>query len=78
MRQDVLKGNTHEQLRAMWHYFSLGARRVSGGHPQESTDLVVADRTRVYRGRSRVAGYRGIAVGFPGGVNYAFNAQNGV
>ena len=33
--------------------------------------------TRTYRGRSRVAGYRGIAVGFPGGLNYAFNANNG-
>ena len=39
--------------------------------------LEVGKKTKVYRGRSTVAGYRGIAVGFPGGINYAFNAQNG-
>jgi hypothetical protein len=37
----------------------------------------VNDRARTYRGRSGIAGFRGIAVGFPGGVNYAFNANNG-
>ena len=59
--------------------FSLGrSARDPSGIRSEGTNLLVADRTRVYRGRSRVAGYRGIAVGFPGGVNYAFNAQNGV
>jgi len=78
VRQDVLEGSTHEQLRAMWHYFSLGrSARDPAGIRSVGTDLVVSDSTRVYRGRSRVAGYRGIAVGFPGGVNYAFNAQNG-
>jgi hypothetical protein len=30
-----------------------------------------------YRGRSGVAGYRGIAVGHPGGMNFAFNAEYG-
>jgi len=78
VRKDVLQGSVDEQLRAMWHYFSLGrSARDPAGIRSEGTDLVVADRTRVYRGRSRVAGYRGIAVGFPGGVSYAFNAQNG-
>jgi hypothetical protein len=37
----------------------------------------VTDKAVVHRGRSRVAGFRGIAVGLPGGLNYAFNAQNG-
>ena len=78
VRQDVLEGSTHEQLRAMWHYFSLGrSARDPAGIRSVGTDLLVTDRTRVYRGRSRVAGYRGIAVGFPGGVSYAFNGQNG-
>ena len=78
VRQDVLEGNSDEQLRAMWHYFSLGrSARDPAGIRSVGTDLLVTDRTRVYRGRSRVAGYRGIAVGFPGGVSYAFNAQNG-
>ena len=78
VRQDVLEGSADEQLRALWHYLSLGrSARDPSGIRSEGTDLLVADRTRVYRGRSRVAGYRGIAVGFPGGVSYAFNAQNG-
>ena len=37
----------------------------------------MTDATRTYRGRSSVAGYRGIAVGFPAGLSYAFNAQTG-
>ena len=78
VRADVLEGQTEAQLQALWHYFSLGrSARDPSGIRSVGTDLVVSDRTRVYRGRSRVAGYRGIAVGFPGGVNYAFNAQNG-
>ena len=78
VRSDVLKGQTEAQLQALWYYFSLGrSARDPSGIRSVGTDLVVSDRTRVYRGRSRVAGYRGIAVGFPGGLNYAFNAQNG-
>jgi hypothetical protein len=38
---------------------------------------MVSDQARTYRGRSQIAGFRGIAVGFPGGMNYAFNANNG-
>ena len=78
VRKDVLKGNPNEQLLALWHYFSLGrSARDPSGIRAEGTGLKVTNRTRVYRGRSRVAGYRGIAVGFPDGVNYAFNAENG-
>ena len=78
VRKDVLGGNPNGQLLALWHYFSLGrSARDPSGIRSEGTDLKVTNRTRVYRGRSRVAGYRGIAVGFPDGVNYAFNAQNG-
>ena len=78
VRKDVLEGNSDKQLLALWHYFSLGrSARDPSGIRAEGTDLKVSDRTRVYRGRSRIAGYRGIAVGFPDGINYAFNAQNG-
>jgi hypothetical protein len=78
VRKDVLGGNPNGQLLALWHYFSLGrSARDPSGIRAEGTGLKVTNRTRVYRGRSRIAGYRGIAVGFPDGVNYAFNAQNG-
>ena len=78
VRKDVLEGDTDEQMRALWYYFSLGrSARDPSGIRSVGTDLNVTDQVRVYRGRSRIAGYRGIAVGFPGGVSYAFNAEYG-
>ncbi len=78
VQTEILGGDTHEQLRALWYQFSLGrSARDPKGLRSEPNKLVVTDKVRVYRGRSRVAGYRGIAVGYPGGMNYAFNAKNG-
>jgi mono/diheme cytochrome c family protein len=76
--EDILDGNASAQIHAIWHYLSYGqgAPTPSGiGNP--GTSLEVAGRARVYRGRSRVAGYRGISVGFPEGIHYAFNAETG-
>ena len=75
--KETLDGNATAQLQAIWHYLSYGqgAPTPSGiGNP--GTNLEVEDRPRVYRGRSRVAGYRG----FPsvsGRIHYAFNAETG-
>ena len=78
VQPDILEGDTHRQLQALWRNFSLGrSARDPSGLRSSNTPLAVTDKVRTYRGRSRVAGYRGIAVGFPGGMNYAFNAQNG-
>lgn len=78
VQTDILEGDSHRQLQALWRNFSLGrSARDPSGLRSPATNLVVTDKIRTYRGRSRVAGYRGIAVGFPGGMNYAFNAQNG-
>ncbi len=75
---EILGGDTDRQLRALWDNFSLGrSARDPSGLRAEPSELKVTDTARTYRGRSNVAGYRGIAVGFPGGMNYAFNAQNG-
>ena len=71
-------GNASIQIRAIWHYLSYGqgAPTPSGvGNP--GTNLEVGELARVYRGRSRIAGYRGISVGFPEGIHYAFNAETG-
>ncbi len=76
--KETLDGNATAQLQAIWHYLSYGqgAPTPSGiGNP--GTNLEVTDRPLVYRGRSRVAGYRGISVGFPEGIHYAFNAETG-
>ncbi|MDB4541460.1 cytochrome c [Akkermansiaceae bacterium] len=80
VQTDILGGDTHAQLEALWFQFSLGrSARDPSGLRSEPSKLIVGDKVQVYRGRSKVAGYRGIAVGFPGpeGLNYAFNAQNG-
>ena len=78
VQTEILAGNANEQIRALWHEFSLGrSARDPSGLRAEDPELVVSDQTLTYRGRSEVAGYRGIAVGFPGGTSYAFNAHNG-
>lgn len=76
--ENVLDGDANAQIKAIWHYLSLGtSAQTPSGMRREASKLFAQDHVRVYRGRSHVAGFRGIAVGFPGGVNYAFDAQNG-
>lgn len=74
----ILNGHTDHQIEAIWYFMSLGtsAPEPSGIRTTETT-LQVTDAARTYRGRSSVAGYRGIAVGFPEKVSYAFNAETG-
>lgn len=74
----ILDGDANLQIEALWDTFSLGrSARDPSGLRSADIKLVVGDHPVLKRGRSRVAGFRGIAVGFPGGMNYAFNAQNG-
>ncbi len=75
---EILGGDTDKQISAIWDYLSLGrSARDPQGLSSVSQELVVGNRTRTYRGRSQIAGFRGIAVGYPGGLNYAFDANNG-
>lgn len=77
-RPDVLEGDTDTQIDAIWSYLEQGrTARDPKGIRNEPSVLQVGDEPRLYRGRSRIAGFRGIAVGFPGGMNYAFNAETG-
>ncbi|WP_105334579.1 cytochrome c4 [Blastopirellula marina] len=76
--KDILDGNTDDQINAIWDYLSLGtSAQIPPGIQEVNTPLAVGDQARVYRGRSRVAGFRGIAVGLPEQLNYAFNAETG-
>ncbi len=78
MHKKILAGDTHRQLEAMWYYLSLGtSAQDPSGIQNPETLLSATDAARTYRGRSSVAGYRGIAVGFPEKLNYAFNAETG-
>jgi mono/diheme cytochrome c family protein len=74
----ILDGDTDRQIEAIWYYLSLGTSAADPpGLRAVSTKLIVEDRAKTYRGRSRVAGFRGIAVGLPEKLNYAFNAETG-
>ena len=74
----ILDGNTDRQIEAIWYYLSLGTSAADpSGVRAVSTKLTVDDQAKTHRGRSRVAGYRGIAVGLPEKLSYAFNAETG-
>ncbi|QDU19025.1 c-type cytochrome [Urbifossiella limnaea] len=74
----ILDGDTDRQIESIWYYLSLGTSAADpSGMRSADTLLTVTDAARTYRGRSSVAGYRGIAVGFPDKLNYAFNAETG-
>ena len=68
----ILEGQTQTQLQALWTYLTLGrSARDPVGIRSQGSRLTVTGRPLTYRGRSQVAGYRGIAVGFPQGIHYA-------
>ena len=74
----ILDGNTDMQIEAIWYYLSLGTSAADpSGIRGVSTKLLVDDQAKTFRGRSRVAGFRGIAVGLPEKLSYAFNAETG-
>lgn len=74
----ILDGDTHRQIEAIWYYLSLGTSAADpSGVRAVGTKLEVGDTAVVHRGRSRVAGFRGIAVGLPEKLSYAFNAETG-
>jgi hypothetical protein len=74
----ILDGDTDKQIEAIWYYLSLGTSAADpSGIRAISTKIPVNGQTVNYRGRSRVAGFRGIAVGLPERLSYAFNAETG-
>jgi mono/diheme cytochrome c family protein len=78
VHKGILGGDTDQQLQGIWYFLSQGrtADDPPGIRPAP-TFLAVEGPARVYRGRSDIAGFRGIAVGFQGGLSYAFNAETG-
>lgn len=74
----ILDGDTNRQIESIWYYLSLGTSAADpSGVRAVGTKLAVDDTTLVHRGRSKVAGFRGIAVGLPENLSYAFNAETG-
>jgi mono/diheme cytochrome c family protein len=72
----VLEGDTERQHAALWTYLSDGPRaKFPEGLNREHVELIVGGEPVVYRGKLWEAGFRAIAVGYPGQLNAAFDAE---
>jgi hypothetical protein len=77
--KDLYAGDPTKQIEALWAYFSLGQFAPAPvGLPSENRGLVlpVGDKPVVFRSFLKNAGSRGIAVGFPAGLHFAFDAAS--
>ncbi len=72
----VLGGDTERQHAALWAYLAEGDHaKFPEGLSRKNMELVVGGEPVVYRGKLWEAGFRAIAVGFPGQSNLAFDAE---
>ncbi|MAG58663.1 MAG: hypothetical protein CMJ83_20430 [Planctomycetes bacterium] len=74
--EEVLGKNLDRQFAAIWTYLSDGRRALAPqGVSRQSLELIVGGEAVVYRGKLRDAGMRGIAVGHPELVHFAYDAE---
>ena len=72
----LLGGDTDRQHAALWNYLADGTRaKFPEGLSRQNVELVVGGEAVVYRGKLWEAGYRAVAVGYPGQLNAAFDAE---
>lgn len=72
----LLDGDIDRQHAALWTYLADGAQaKFPEGLSRQSMELVVGGEAVVYRGKLWEAGFRGIATGYPGQLNAAFDAE---
>lgn len=73
----VLGGDTEAQIAALWRYLAEGTEAPDGFPEIGSTEfeIVPAGRPVVQRGFIEPAGTHAIAVGFPEGVHFVFDAR---
>lgn len=71
-----LEGSPEEQLEAIWQYL-LDGRQANAprGIVNERLEILVDDEAQMLRRKYPGIGKRGIGVGYPGGVNLAFDAE---
>lgn len=77
--KDVLEGDAERQIGAIWNFIKSGAG-VPEGFPDRSGgqfELVPQDRPIIQRTFLKKTGTKAILVGFPEGVNLAFDGENG-
>ncbi len=72
----LLDGDTDRQHAALWTYLADGPRaKFPEGLSRQNVELIVGGEAVVYRGKLWEAGFRAVAVGYPGALNAAFDAE---
>ena len=72
----LLGGDTDRQHAALWTYLADGPRaKFPEGLSRQNVELIVGGEAVVYRGKLWEAGFRAVAVGYPGALNAAFDAE---
>ena len=71
----VLDGTAAGQIEAVWRYVSQEKPRLPIGLGTEPIELEPTDRPILYRNFIEGGGPRAIGVGYPGGVNLAWDAE---
>ena len=74
--QSILGGDTDKQIAAIWRYLDTGTE-LPPGYPEfdkHEFEIIPTDRPVVQRTAIAGAGTHAIAVGFPAGVHFAFDA----
>ena len=75
IRSDI-KGDSQFQIESLWQYLIDGRQaRMPSGVVRERLEIVVTDEAKMLRRSYQGIGKRGIGVGYPGGVNLAFDAE---
>lgn len=76
-RPEIAGGDPQKQIDAMWHYLAKGRNvRKPRGMSHPAIELKVTDEAIMLRRSVQNTGKRGISVGYPGGVNITFDAEN--
>jgi putative heme-binding domain-containing protein len=71
-----LEGRPKDQIEALWQYLIDGRQaRAPRGVVREPLEIVATDEARMLRRSYPGIGKRGIGVGYPGGVNIAYDAE---
>ena len=75
IRADI-KGTPEDQVEALWQYLLDGRQAgTPRGVVREPLEIVVTDEAQMLRRKYPGIGKRGIGVGYPGGINLAFDAE---
>ena len=71
-----LEGTPEDQIEALWQYLIDGRQaRAPSGVVREPLEIIVTDEAQMLRRSYPGIGKRGIGVGYPGGINIAYDAE---